>query len=121
MQLPGWRITSLGLFSLTLFVGCLLAVPWLLKRLPADFFIKARPASRWRLPRNILGALLVVAGAAMLVLPGQGVLTIVVGLSLIDHPRKGAAMRRLLQWGPARNALQAGRRAVKAPPLVLPE
>ncbi|NNF54262.1 MAG: hypothetical protein HKN03_07450 [Acidimicrobiales bacterium] len=33
--------------------------------------------------RIVLGVLLVVAGIAMLVLPGQGILTIIVGLNLI--------------------------------------
>ncbi len=46
----------------------------------------ARPGAISRIPtvpRVILGVILVLAGIAMLVLPGQGVLTIIVGLNLI--------------------------------------
>ena len=38
----------------------------------------------WKhIARIVLGVILVVAGVAMLVLPGQGILTIIVGLNLI--------------------------------------
>ena len=44
--------------------------------------------------KNTVGALLLVVGIAMLVLPGQGILTILMGLMLSDVPGK----RRLELW-----------------------
>jgi hypothetical protein len=44
--------------------------------------------------KNLLGAVLIVAGLLMLVVPGQGLLTIAVGLALTDFPGKF----RLERW-----------------------
>ncbi|MDY7108404.1 MAG: PGPGW domain-containing protein [Planctomycetota bacterium] len=57
------------------------------------------PASRWadqrplvrqilRLGKNVLGCVFILAGLAMLVLPGQGLLTVLVGFLLVDFPGK---------------------------------
>ena len=48
--------------------------------------------------KNVLGAVLMIAGVAMLVLPGQGLLTMVLGFLLIDFPGK----YRLERWLVAR-------------------
>jgi hypothetical protein len=44
--------------------------------------------------KNAVGSVLVIAGILMLVLPGQGILTLFVGLTLVDFPGK----RRLELW-----------------------
>jgi len=54
--------------------------------------------------RNLLGAVLLLAGVAMLVLPGQGLLTMVIGLCLMDFPGK----RKVLDWLVGRAAIQQG-------------
>jgi len=88
----------LGLLSIFTFVGSLVAVPWIIARLDREFFIRHRQRveeRRQRHPalvvfffviRNIAGLLLLAAGIAMLVLPGQGVLTMLIGLSLWIFP-----------------------------------
>lgn len=87
-------------FSVVLFAGSLLTVPWLVARIPPDYFMpkperddKFRNQSLalwllWRGLKNIVGAVLLLAGVAMLVLPGQGLLTILLGVMLIDFPGK---------------------------------
>jgi hypothetical protein len=45
---------------------------------------------------NLLGVVLVLLGVAMLVLPGQGLLTLLVGLLLVDFPGKHQLAVRLL-------------------------
>jgi Na+-translocating ferredoxin:NAD+ oxidoreductase RnfG subunit len=90
----------LTLLSSVLFVGSLFAVPWLISRIPVDYFVRP-PAERsgfqhrhpavivaGRTLKNLLGSVLVLAGIAMLVLPGQGLLTIFLGIMLIDFPGK---------------------------------
>lgn len=70
--------------------------------------------------KNALGALLLVLGAAMLVLPGQGLLTILVGLLLIDFPGKYRLERRLLGGPRVLRAINALRERWKKPPLEIP-
>lgn len=95
-------LTWLGGISLVAFLATLIAIPWLVARIPQNYFTsppKQAPqdgAGRWIVIffKNILGLIFVVAGILMLVLPGQGILTIVLGLSLLDFPAK----RRFILW-----------------------
>ena len=92
--------------SLATFVISTLSLPWLLTRLPEDYFDETVPAVRppwprshalyWacRLLKNLLGFALLLAGIVMLVTPGQGILTILAGLWLMDLPGK----RRWERW-----------------------
>ncbi len=94
-----------GLSALT-FVGTLIAIPFLVVRIPADYFAhESRETTRWgnRHPvirgiliilKNVIGLSFIIAGIAMLILPGQGLLTILIGLMLIDFPGK----YRLERW-----------------------
>jgi archaellum biogenesis protein FlaJ (TadC family) len=90
-------------------VGSILLVVWVLARLPEDYLLSTRvvpvstrpPLARWAIAvlRNAAGVVLVAAGLVMSVpgVPGQGVLTIVVGLLLIDLPLIRRLERRLMQ------------------------
>jgi UPF0716 family protein affecting phage T7 exclusion len=40
--------------------------------------------------KNVLGVILLIAGAIMLLTPGQGIITMLIGLALIDVPGKRA-------------------------------
>jgi len=76
--------------------------------LPVDYFERERrpywdvgqcsPALRWSLvvARNLVGGALLIAGIAMLLLPGPGLLTTLLGLVLVDLPGKHALIRRIL-------------------------
>jgi hypothetical protein len=108
-------------------------VPLILTRIPADYFLaeqpplgrflSGRPALRGVLValKNVLGGVLVVAGLLMLVLPGQGVLTLLVAFTLLDVPHK----RRIELWIVARRpvlrAINWIRRKASKAPLLLPE
>lgn len=112
-----------GIVSITMFVGTLAAIPWLIRRLPADYFV--RPPPKHSLPkkiaRNVLGFALIAAGIAMLVLPGQGIITVLIGLSIVDLPVK----HRILQWLLGRPKIQEGVQRLRSkagkPPLVIPK
>jgi hypothetical protein len=58
-----------------------------------------RPALRLALlaGKNVLGGVLIVAGLLMLLVPGQGLLTIAVGLVLTDFPGKFRLERWLMR------------------------
>ena len=107
---PALVIGTTAFSSLSLvFVGVVVAR--MVKRLPSDYFLDSyRPPERHvalRLVRNVVGGLLLIAGIAMLVLPGQGMLTILAALFLMDFPGKPAAARWLLR----RRQVRPGRRA----------
>jgi hypothetical protein len=70
--------------------------------------------------KNILGALFVLAGVAMLVLPGQGILTILIGLSLTDFPGKRDLELKLIKKPSVYKAINWMRRKYKKPPLQIP-
>jgi len=89
-----------ALGSVGFLVISLAALPWLLGLLPADWFSSEQPQGlSWqshhplvaimvRIGRNLAGAVLLLAGVAMLVLPGQGILTILAAFVLLDLPGK---------------------------------
>lgn len=90
----------MGAFSALTFVLSLLLLPWLLGKIPADYFVRPRDPVAWHvllkphtIQRNLLGLPVLLAGIAMLVLPGQGILTILVGLGIMNFPGKFALER----------------------------
>lgn len=103
---------GLSVFSVACFVGSILALPMLVARAPVDYFVResARSVQRplaLRIVRNLAGLVLLIMGVLMLVLPGQGLITILVALSFLDVPSKQRLIRALgrrpsvtkgLQW-----------------------
>jgi hypothetical protein len=88
----------LGIFSLSTFLLSLVAIPFFIVRIPHDYFLHSARVplpSRHLLIRlllliakNMLGILFVFIGLALLVLPGQGILTILIGVLFINFPGK---------------------------------
>ena len=127
--LLGW----LGAVSALMFVGSLLAVPWLVVRIPTDYFVHRRHfVDRWRsrhplvrigllASKNLGGVVLILAGVAMLVLPGQGILTIVLGLMCLDFPGKFALEQWLALRPPVMRAMNWMRAKAGHPPLEVPD
>jgi hypothetical protein len=101
----GWLVAA----SLVMLVVSPLLVGWLVVRLPADYFSAPRRHSaalwaRHRLLRpvilvakNLTGIVLVAAGTVMLIAPGQGLLTIITGILLVDFPGKYRVERWLVR------------------------
>jgi len=90
-------------------VGTMIGVPWVVRRLPHDYFNREQRTA-WREAdgepwfalvagalKNVLGAVLVLLGLVMLVTPGQGLLTLLVGLLLMNFPGKYTLERWLVQ------------------------
>jgi hypothetical protein len=114
---------SLGVGSGLAFVASLLLLPWLIARAPRDLFTRTVREHRplyLRVLRNVLAALLVSAGLAMLVLPGQGVLTILLGLLFADFPGKRGLLRRVLRRDGVWLALSALRKRLGREPFERP-
>lgn len=110
--------------SLLMVLVSLVAIPWFLCRLPEDYLLGENEGSRggwWRrLLRNSVGSVLLVVGVLMLVLPGQGLLTIFVGLTLIDFPQKRRLIRRVLARPRLFKLINSIRERFERPPLRSP-
>ncbi len=135
--MPAWITDNqqlfwlLGLASVAVFVASLAIMPALIVRIPENYFSHdTRPPSRWasRSPsfrltlligKNLLGIVLVLGGLAMLVLPGQGLLTIFAGFILLDFPKKYAVEKWLVRRRWVHRPLNWVRRKRGRGPLVL--
>ncbi len=88
-----------GIISLLLFVASLLLLPWLINKIPVDYFMhqakehKVNLLNPITILRNLLGLIVLAAGVAMLILPGQGILCILIGLTIMHFPGKYALER----------------------------
>jgi hypothetical protein len=106
MQQHVWPITAI---SVAIMIATLIVGGWFVVRMPADYFRRpeqsrdaaastqhplVRVTLHWL--KNILGVLLILVGIvlSMPLVPGPGVVTILVGLSLTDFPGK----RKMEQW-----------------------
>lgn len=125
--LLGW----LTFASVATFLISLVTLPWLVARIPADYFthpkrhatpLKQRhPLIRLLLlmGKNLLGAILLAGGLMMLFVPGQGLLTMAMGLLLLDYPGKYALERRLAGQHAVLAGLNWLRAKAGAPPLIM--
>jgi hypothetical protein len=119
--------------SIVMFFGSLIVLPWLIVRMPADYFLYRRPPPdswagrhaliRWTVLvlKNLIGAVLLLAGIVMLVVPGQGLLAIIVGISLLNIPGKRRLELRMVQNRHLMKAINWVRAKHKRPPLIVPQ
>ena len=126
------NIIVLALISVL--ISCLYAIAVVIAvvRMRPDHFVqKATAVKNWqsRHPflhglfkalKNLAGLGIIVSGLAMLVLAGHGVLTMLIGLTLLDIPGK----RRLEIWFLRRSSILNGinriRKKARRAPLILP-
>jgi hypothetical protein len=117
--------------SILTFLAFLILVPLLVVRLPSDYFTRRRVHRKlWadqplvlrrvlQVGKNLLGCIFIVAGMIMLVLPGQGILTLLVGIMLLDFPGKHCLARWIVRRRPVLRTLNWIRRRAGQPPLEL--
>ena len=122
-------LTASLVLTVVLLVGSAWAVRWYVLRLPPDILLRTQPPARQRPPRmwlvalvarNVLGTVLLLAGIAMLVLPGQGLLTIAISLALLDLPFKWRVTRAILSYRPVLAGINRLRTGAQLPPLEQP-
>ena len=118
---------GLIVFSIIAFVGTLIAIPAILIRLPPDYF-KNHHHKPWfanhhpvirtlgLVIKNIAGIIFLLAGFAMLFLPGQGLLTMLLGFLFIDFPGKHRLEQKLIQHPQVLKAINALREKANKPP-----
>ena len=105
-------------------VASVVAVAVFLVRIPSDYFLqKEKPARTardwvWKIGKNLLGVIFVLAGVVMLPLPGPGSLVLVLGLSLVDFPGRTRLVRWLISRPRIARLVNWLRRKYGRPPLL---
>lgn len=113
--------------SLTLVGVLLVKLPptYFLDRHQRDLWIDQHPAVRWSgiVLKNALGIALIALGALLSLpgIPGQGLLTILLGVMLLDFPGKRRLERRLIGMPRVLDRVNRLRARFGKPPLVLAE
>jgi hypothetical protein len=128
-----WRSVLIGA---SIFVGSFLInlaiVSIILVNLPANYFSKSRKTKFWAGPRpaihaakvigkNIAGVLLVALGVVLSLpgVPGQGLLTILLGVMLLDFPGRDRLEQKLLSKPSIVSTINGLRGRFGKPPLEL--
>ncbi|MDX1432579.1 MAG: PGPGW domain-containing protein [Gammaproteobacteria bacterium] len=120
----------MGIGSALMLVASAMLVPVLIVRLPVDFYSRDNRGPIWfhdaplaravfLVVKNAIGAVLLFAGLAMLVLPGQGLLTILIALAMLNFPGKKKLEMNILRRDPVRNSMNWVRRRAGKEPLEL--
>lgn len=114
--------------SILMFVGSLIAVPIVVVQMRSDFFVRDASHGLRRTPlrvlrritKNVIGWIFLLMGIAMLVLPGQGLLTMALGLGLMDFPGKRGLQLWLIRLRVVNGSINWIRKRAEKPPLELP-
>jgi len=123
-------LVTLTILSLVFFVGSLIAIPFILVRLPADFF-DIRVPRPWmkdhhpvlrlvgHLLKNVVGVVFLFAGFLMLFLPGQGILSMLIGISMLDFPGKRKLEAKMIGQPTVLHAINGMRAKFGKSPLIV--
>ena len=124
-------LIGLTIASVAFFVGTLIVIPFILVRLPPHYFDERHPR-RWMpnrspvlrlvglIAKNAVGAVFLAVGIALLFLPGQGILTILLGVSLMDFPGKRYIERKIVGQPAVLKAVNSLRAKYNKPPFTVP-
>lgn len=123
-------LVTLTVLSIVFFVGSLIAIPFVLVRLPADFF-DVRVPRAWmedhhpvlrvmgHLVKNVVGAIFLFVGFLMLFLPGQGILTMLIGITMLDFPGKRNIEAKIIGQPTVLSAINGMRKKLGKQPLTI--
>lgn len=124
-------LIGLGLFVLSLAFSFFM-IALVMVKIPENYFsshyvqdfLPGTPwAVRWGavILKNLLGAFLVLLGIALSLpgIPGQGLLTILLGIIMLDIPGKRPLEARIIKRPTIQNAINSLRKRFSKPPLIL--
>ncbi|MCK0152585.1 hypothetical protein MWU49_02615 [Alcanivorax sp. S6407] len=127
-QLEPW-LPALTLTGVVMAVASVVAIPLFIARMPSDYFtaeyhpLSHRHPLGWLLwcLRNLVALILLVAGIIMLVLPGQGLLTILIAIMTSTFPGKYRLERAIMRRPGVYRGANWIRRKYHRPPLQHPD
>ena len=102
-----------------------LIINLILIRLPQDYFIKAKDDLKptnyiLQFIKNLFGTILIIIGLAMFVLPGQGLITFIIGMSLVRFPGKRKLQMKIVKNHSVQKSLNWFRFKSKKTPFIFP-
>lgn len=130
LAIPADVLVGFTIASVIGFISSLIIIPLILIRLPADYFDTRIPRHWMRdhhpvlrviglIIKNVVGLVFILAGFIMLFLPGQGLLTILIGISLIDFPKKRELEAKLIGSSKVYGTINNLRNKFGKPPLTV--
>lgn len=127
-HLEPW-LPALTATGILMALASMVAIPLLITRMPADYFTGDYHPTARRTPlgwllwclRNLLALLLLIAGILMLVLPGQGLLTILIAIMASTFPGKYRLERAIMRRPGVFRAANWIRRKYRRTPLQHPD
>ena len=121
-------VELLAVVSLITFLLSIILIPWYIGRLPSDFFFllqtripghqNKRISFGLMLLRNCIGAVLIIAGCIMLFMPGQGILTLLIGILCMSFPGKLRFVLYLVNKPSVQTSLNWTRKKMRKQPFV---
>lgn len=125
-QMQPW-LPLLASISILMMLASMIFIPILIVKMPADYFVADRRMRHWTIARvtfyilrNITALVLLVAGLIMLVLPGQGLLTIIIAVMVSDVPGKYRCERFLVRQRGVVRSMNWIRKRYEKEPLQVP-
>lgn len=118
--------------SIIVFFATLAIIPYFIVRIPEDYLIRRRrraekpfaqkPKMRlfYLILKNLLGIIFVLAGLIMFVIPGQGVITMLIGIMLMNFPGKRTLATTIVRQPTIFKSINWTRAKALCPPLILP-
>jgi uncharacterized membrane protein SpoIIM required for sporulation len=124
-------IIWLSLASIIGLIVSIVVIPWVIIKLPPDYFVYTKRETKkifchhpfcralFLIFKNILGIALIISGIIMLFIPGQGLLTIIIGVILTDFPYKYKIERWIISRPHILSTVNRLRKKAKQPPFTL--
>ena len=116
------------ILSIITIIASLASVSVLLISLPSDYFSRKKRVRRIKNPvlrlflyllKNVCGLIFLIGGFIMLFTPGQGILSLLVGIILCDFPGKRRIERKIIARPPVLSTINRIRSRYNRPLIVL--
>ena len=107
LEKNSYILLYLGVFSFCFFFMSLFGIKYFAAKIPQDYFKNKQRVSKlkessivlwlfYMITKNLIGYIFIILGILALVLPGQGILMILIGLVMSDYPGKQNLERRII-------------------------
>jgi len=125
-------LIGIGGLSIVILIFSIIGLGWFISQIPEDYFIhEKRQADNWDkyssktriviiITKNFIGIAMLISGLLLLILPGQGLLTMIIGLLLIDYPRKFQLEQKIISIPSVFRSLNWFRAKARKPNLLHP-
>lgn len=107
LEKNSYILLYLGVFSFCIFFMSIFGIKYFAAKIPKDYFTNKQRVSKIKessivlwlfyiITKNLIGYIFIILGILALVLPGQGILMILIGLVMSDYPGKHNLERRVI-------------------------